>query len=584
MVACQNCTTLEKGYNLMSQYIKKLILCIIIPALLLGALGVGGVYAKAKASNLGLQSTSTASNDIHTKNVDLSTPYSGNPNTLNGRIPPKPGHRGINPNYICCYTGKGYDVLFIHGISGGYGGGATDCYNGNEWQPALDFLFNHQWMPNALTYMIGYYSGDTNCDVQLNDPTYNPENNPPGGGETYTDRPRCNGFPNGYQNTDPSNGTNNEPLEHIACELAWYIWDNYAQHGYSLDLVAHSMGGDIVKYMLYKEDQQSTNYDSHFPAYLFVNQIVTFSSPLAGIPVFGSLQCGGCQELAELQFGSTLDSELQGSQGINAQGLNGTQWTTIGTGVQGCDVVPAWSAVDMNGGTKILYIGVPGLDPNNNLTCFVGGSGVDQYDYTHGGYLIDIQSSANVHIQYCFNCGATTSFSYYGTSYSYTHSIQTMYDALIGNCSAAPSTSNCDGDDPFETGCYNSSYLQSGEPWYMKVYWSTGCQSNWAWVYAPKSGVYIKTVTIARSAPGPNHEYTASWCNASNANSRTCWDSGDVHLEYCSAEWTLCPKYIWAWIGDNTTNWYTDLLYAPNQAVDVYVTFSNGTDYSSHWH
>ena len=81
---------------------------------------------------------------------------------------------GIHPGsqYVCCYTGKGEDVLFIHGVdgssSGANGSGINgDCKANNNWGDALSLLGdpNHQWVGNLIT--LSYYSGDHDCDRSM---------------------------------------------------------------------------------------------------------------------------------------------------------------------------------------------------------------------------------------------------------------------------------------------------------------------------------------------------------------------------------------------------------------------------------
>lgn len=94
--------------------------------------------------------------------------------------------------------------------------------------------------------MIGFYNGDWDCDAYIST-----HNNPHG---NYSGASSCNGVStqDGFSvgNSDASVGTNNEPIEHIACVLSWYIWNNYAQYGTNVKIVAHSMGGLIVRYMI----------------------------------------------------------------------------------------------------------------------------------------------------------------------------------------------------------------------------------------------------------------------------------------------------------------------------------------------
>ena len=456
---------------------------------------------------------------------------------------------GIHPGsqYVCCYTGKGEDVLFLHGVdgssSGANGSGINgDCRANNNWGDSLSLLgdSNHQWVGNLIT--LGYYSGDHDCDASI---------------RTSADAYRCNGY------HDSVTGSNNEDDLHLACLLAWYIWDNYTVNTWTVNIVAHSLGGVLLKEALYKTGQATTgptkNHDSHFPAYLFIDHAVTIASPLGGIPLSGAHFLCSCTEVSELEFpGGAIYNDLTSQDGRNASGLEGTTWLMEGqaNGNLGCDHVGD-SAFQMNYGVKVDYsYGLSGISGMQDA-CKNGTS----WYYGHGTYLQDNQTVYNATVKYCSGCSGDP-----GTvTNNYPRSLTEMFWGLAGSCAASHNNNNCDGDDPNVTTCSGSETVPGGDPWYLTMYWSTGCSTNFALVDVPVSGTYLVKVTIASSP-------TRSWSNT------------DRHLIYCAPSRTTCPNDTWGTFGQFTSSWITDMLYAPTESVAVQIVTSSGATYTSIWH
>ena len=135
-------------------------------------------------------------------------------------------------------------IIFVHGIQIGSPIACTG--SGGLWTNPLSYL--QQWHGGLGSdtigwqgplYVVGYYNADVRCGsdavgatgFQLS--TYNNDW-----------APKCDGVGGPYQPSDI--GTNNEPLEHIACELSWFTYNYFAVHGTSVKFVAHSMGGLVT--------------------------------------------------------------------------------------------------------------------------------------------------------------------------------------------------------------------------------------------------------------------------------------------------------------------------------------------------
>ncbi len=120
-----------------------------------------------------------------------------------------------------------YDpVILVHGLN------QNAAQNCNEWSEfgAIKTFFNSSVYP---TVSVGYYNGDSNCDFYL--------------GPEYS---HCAGWFSG------NNGTLNEDIRHTSCLLAWYIWDDYTQWGVHVQVVAHSMGGIIIRQAIFGSDSR----------------------------------------------------------------------------------------------------------------------------------------------------------------------------------------------------------------------------------------------------------------------------------------------------------------------------------------
>jgi triacylglycerol esterase/lipase EstA (alpha/beta hydrolase family) len=226
-------------------------------------------------------------------------------------------------------------VLFVHG----YEAWGCPASNGGEtFAPMIDFLRQRGWRQDMVT--VGYYS----CDVDMSDnvAAY-------GGRQAVLDR-----------DTD---------LRDLAHRLAWMIWSRYSSKGVGVDIVAHSMGGLIVRWMLYRAQAHERDY----PPALLVRSVVTIATPHAGAPFAAFCATEQCQEMAP---GSAFLAELsRNAQAPNGSG--GTVWNLVASTSD--HIVPADSAVAMAAPHLIVY-GLPG--------------------YGHNDYLFDGATSADAHVTY----------------------------------------------------------------------------------------------------------------------------------------------------------------------------------------
>lgn len=279
-----------------------------------------------------------------------------------------------------------WPIIFVHGFNSS---SVVDC--GSTWNTAESYLRGyHTYGSQTLHWTgpmteVGYYSRDTSCGYGLT-----------------SQSAHCKGY------YDTGIGTNNESIRHIACELAWYVYSNYSAAGRNVQMVAHSMGGLIVRWAIHGVQARIVP----FPPALDVQDVVTFATPHGGVPPGSTIfTCGGCTEGNEMQATSSLMNDMY-NYAQNPQGSGwGTDWTMIG-GVAfynlGCDVVSSSEATYMQGGHKSYF----------TSPC-----------YSHGGYLTDTSDSSNADIYWCDGCAVSPSSWHYwtGAPHALRHMLYALY-------------------------------------------------------------------------------------------------------------------------------------------------------------
>lgn len=179
-------------------------------------------------------------------------------------------------------------ILFVHGFN--IFGLPEDCKH--DWATMESTLAANGYTGQMQT--ISYYFDDTNCDVK----------------------------------TSPK-GSILTPIEDLSKDLAWYIYDQYSSQNVDIDIVAHSMGGLLVRYALYRVAAG----DSTFPPYLKVPHVATMGTPFTGYSTIAEL-CHvipvnvQCWEMFPL---SSFIEDLKNPLALVPQALNGTLWSSIGS-------------------------------------------------------------------------------------------------------------------------------------------------------------------------------------------------------------------------------------------------------------
>jgi Ricin-type beta-trefoil lectin domain len=202
-------------------------------------------------------------------------------------------------------------VLFVHGYNPT--STSTNC------QDTFGNMMNQmraQGFTGAFV-RVGYYSGDTNCDVNLH--SY----------ASYGDR---------------------DSWKSIAGAFSKYVYNTYTSRGVTVDVVGYSMGGLIVRGAVWGSQSGASGFSSR----INVSDGVTLGGPHNGAAWYSNLCLWG--QCSSMVPGSSDLNWL--NQNGNPQGAVGTTWTTIGSFND--DVVPWQSAIYMSISTdhKVVFANV----------------------------------------------------------------------------------------------------------------------------------------------------------------------------------------------------------------------------------
>lgn len=256
---------------------------------------------------------------------------------------------------------------------------ATVAANGGTLQ---NFLPNYG-IVNSVT--LGFYNGDWGCNDYVN-------------GESS----HCTG----WYDSGSNDGTVNEDIRHTSCELAWYIWDHYTQHGWYVEVIAHSMGGIPIR-----QAMTDTEFFTQLPPYLDITDVATAETPHQGIlsasAFFAAFPWLGpcaspCVEVSQMEASNPIIVNLNSTSaycnlgwcgfGRNPQGNGGTDWTNI-SARQDPVMYGAGSPNPQQMGCPygiectVMAVGwIPGA------THFVGYPGSNP-SYDHGSVLTDTRTS-----------------------------------------------------------------------------------------------------------------------------------------------------------------------------------------------
>ncbi|WP_240646855.1 MULTISPECIES: esterase/lipase family protein [Streptomyces] len=179
-------------------------------------------------------------------------------------------------------NGAGNRVIFVHGHAPF---SKHDCTK--TFSAARKHFTNKKWKGNLLTF--GYYTGNKKCSANVT-------------------------------------GSRETPIKDVAKKFAQYVSRNYTKKGIKVDVVAHSMGGLVVRAALHYTHQRAKG----FPEKLYIEDVVTLGTPHAGITKSRAVLCGKARQCTDMKAGSSLLKALGSRMPSSTKyGNMSTDWTTI---------------------------------------------------------------------------------------------------------------------------------------------------------------------------------------------------------------------------------------------------------------
>lgn len=200
-----------------------------------------------------------------------------------------------------------HDVLFVHGYQQFNN---KDC---NEWNNMKSYFRSKGWK-NSRLHTWGYYVDNKNCDTNVR-------------------------------------FTRNDSIVKISKALAKHIYTEYTAKGKSVSIVAHSMGGLVVRRAIMGPNDSTVGYKGKK---LNVRDVVTLSSPHNG-SYWDCVENPICStQRNQMNPGSAFQRWMwkMHKQGRD-QGRYGTQYTAVGSDYDG--VVSNASALSIGAEIKVSY-------------------------------------------------------------------------------------------------------------------------------------------------------------------------------------------------------------------------------------
>ncbi|MGW0916810.1 esterase/lipase family protein [Streptomyces sp. NPDC002784] len=188
-------------------------------------------------------------------------------------------------------------VIFVHGFDPtGVVGAAVNCKE--YWSSAINYFKSKNYADNQLiTY--GYYKKESGSD----------------------------GCTTRFKDKDGKYGTRNTSLTTLAKHFANRVHNAYSSSPYGgqkVDVVAHSMGGLVVRAALYHVRKGTAG----FPPYLYIEDVVTLGTPHDGANTAQLNLCAfhDALQCRQMRKGSNF---LDGLPQTPSKSHMGTDWTAV---------------------------------------------------------------------------------------------------------------------------------------------------------------------------------------------------------------------------------------------------------------
>ncbi|MGI5152918.1 esterase/lipase family protein [Plantactinospora sp. CA-294935] len=204
---------------------------------------------------------------------------------------------------------KDNPIIFVHGFAAS---GGHDC--NSTWLNARTHLRNEGWTGPLSTF--GYYGGSTNCTFQ-------------------------------------HDGNRDTSIHTVAHRLADVIYDEYSSNGVKVDVVAHSMGGLVIRSALLNVQRNTPGW----PPYLYVEDVITLATPHEGAQ--DANFCAFWLQCRQMIPGSVFFDELEvlgtgtGGRPKLPVSAMGTDWTVMSSFED--DITLESSGVNVDASHRLQY-------------------------------------------------------------------------------------------------------------------------------------------------------------------------------------------------------------------------------------
>lgn len=125
------------------------------------------------------------------------------------------------------------------------------------------------------------------------------------------------------------NGSIRTSVHELAKDLAWQFYNRYSAQNTPISVVAHSLGGLLTRYALYRVAMGDVSY----PPFLMVSHVSTLGTPYQGYNLIAEI-CylnpinAQCREMSPR---SSFIAEFKNPGALLPQGKGGTIWTNVGS-------------------------------------------------------------------------------------------------------------------------------------------------------------------------------------------------------------------------------------------------------------
>ncbi len=215
-------------------------------------------------------------------------------------------------------------VYFVHGFANG---SDSNCDMWNTMRSKF-VEYGH----DGPFEKIAYYHNDSNCTDWVNHH---------GSHSTH--------YGNGH--TEGSH-TEDTRIEHLAYHLAWHIYDHHTRDGRYVDVVAHSMGGLIIRYAI----AQTQRDHPSFPPSLRVEDVVTLGTPHGGARFASACAINCNTQVQQMKMGSDFLNWLE-DNAWEPDGYGGTDWSTMGSDDDNAVAADRAAATDSDRDPANKYMG-----------------------------------------------------------------------------------------------------------------------------------------------------------------------------------------------------------------------------------